>query len=341
MVDGAQEDRFAADVWSARNQLIAISGGVSANFQYDAFGRRVSKTVAGTTQYLYDGVNPVQELSGTSVSANLLTGLGVDEYFQRTDASGPANFLTDALGSTVALTGASGATLASYIYEPFGNTIVSGSSSSPYQFTARENDSDGLYYYRARYFSPTLQRFFSEDRLFPAAGTNAFRYAYDSPPNSGDPTGLWPIDWGRTASVNRCAGQLSQSISLNPAPGNFWADALLGNQFGTISQAILGPGRKDAAAQLIVDNPVPKASANGLLQTLVGLIPTGSQVYVPNGNLVLGPWGPAFDTSPTAVTVGDTFAGGTLLGALGLFEAGKLVVDAGVYLGALAVCSEQ
>ena len=30
----------------------------------------------------------------------LLTGLGVDEYFTRTDSSGTANFLTDALGST-------------------------------------------------------------------------------------------------------------------------------------------------------------------------------------------------------------------------------------------------
>src|SRR6266702_6010288 len=69
--------------WNARNQLLSISGGVTANFQYDPFGRRVSKTIVGTTQYLYDGANPVKEISGTSASANLLTG-GVDEYFQRT-----------------------------------------------------------------------------------------------------------------------------------------------------------------------------------------------------------------------------------------------------------------
>src|SRR6185369_3927524 len=48
--------------WDARNQLTAISGGVSASFTYDAFGRRVSKTLNGTTtQYLYDGMNIVQE----------------------------------------------------------------------------------------------------------------------------------------------------------------------------------------------------------------------------------------------------------------------------------------
>src|SRR5216684_9067425 len=67
--------------WNARNQLVSISGGASASFQYDPFGRRVSKTIVGMTQYLYDGVNPVQEISGTTASANLLTG-DVDEYFQ-------------------------------------------------------------------------------------------------------------------------------------------------------------------------------------------------------------------------------------------------------------------
>ena len=60
--------------WNARNQLVAISGGVSASFQYDPFGRRVSKTIGGTTQYLYDGANPVQELSGTR-SAMILINL--------------------------------------------------------------------------------------------------------------------------------------------------------------------------------------------------------------------------------------------------------------------------
>ncbi|MGH7935263.1 MAG: hypothetical protein ACREQN_19140 [Candidatus Binataceae bacterium] len=43
----------------------------------------------------------MQELNGASPpspTANLLTGLNVDEYFTRTDASGTANFLRDALG---------------------------------------------------------------------------------------------------------------------------------------------------------------------------------------------------------------------------------------------------
>lgn len=38
-------------------------------------------------------------------------------------------------------------------------------SSNPFQYTGRENDGTGVYYYRARYYSPTLQRFISEDLL--------------------------------------------------------------------------------------------------------------------------------------------------------------------------------
>jgi YD repeat-containing protein len=111
--------------WDARNHLVSTLSG--ASFQYDPFGRRVSKTTSGaTTNYLYDGLNPVQELSGGAPTANLLGGLAVDEHFLRTDGSGPANFLTGPLESTLALADSAGVIQTSYTYEPFGNTSVSG-----------------------------------------------------------------------------------------------------------------------------------------------------------------------------------------------------------------------
>ena len=143
--------------WDARNHLTAMNGGSTASFVYDAFGRRAQKTVDGTsTQFLYDGWNPVQELEGGSPSANLLTGLGIDERFQRTDSGGARDYLIDILGSILALTDSSGTIQTSYVYEPFGNTTASGASSTnPYQFTGREDDGTGSYFYRARYYSPT------------------------------------------------------------------------------------------------------------------------------------------------------------------------------------------
>ena len=51
-------------------------------------------------------------------------------------------------------------------YEPFGKTNFNGTpSSNPFQYTGRENDGTGLYYYRARYYHPGLQRFIGEDPL--------------------------------------------------------------------------------------------------------------------------------------------------------------------------------
>jgi YD repeat-containing protein len=87
--------------FDARNHLTASSGGSNPSFVYDGFGRRLSETVSGTTtQFLYDGLNPVQELNVSNVAtANLLTGLKIDEVFSRTDSSGARSFLTDILGS--------------------------------------------------------------------------------------------------------------------------------------------------------------------------------------------------------------------------------------------------
>src|SRR5690242_17520978 len=94
--------------WNVRNHLASISGGATASFVYDGTGRRRSKTISGTTTaFLYDGLNPVQEQAGTTT--NLLTGLAIDEYFTRSTGSGNEEFATDALGSTVALSNATGA----------------------------------------------------------------------------------------------------------------------------------------------------------------------------------------------------------------------------------------
>ncbi|HYB90683.1 MAG TPA: RHS repeat-associated core domain-containing protein, partial [Candidatus Binataceae bacterium] len=179
--------------WDARNHLSGIAGANSAAFVYDPFGRRASKTINGTaTQFLYDGLNPAQELQAGTPSANMLTGLGIDEYFQRTDASGTNSYLSDTIGSTLALTDPAGTIQTSYIYEPFGNATVSGASSgNPIQFTGRENDATGLYYYRARYYSPVLQRFVAQDPIeFSGGATNLYAYVLNDPIDGMDPLGL-------------------------------------------------------------------------------------------------------------------------------------------------------
>jgi hypothetical protein len=93
------------------------------------------------TGFLYDGLNLAQELSAGSPSANFLSGLSLDDVFTRTGASGSAHLLTDALGSTVALSDASGAVSTSYTFQPFGATTHTGAATAnSVEFTGREND---------------------------------------------------------------------------------------------------------------------------------------------------------------------------------------------------------
>ena len=114
--------------------------------------------------------------------------------FSRTDSTGTATPLQDALGSTIGLVDGSGNIATSYSYDPFGNTTSSGlASSNASQYTGRENDGNGLYYYRARYVETIYGRFISEDPLgFIGSGPNSYAYAFNSPTNLIDPLGLSP-----------------------------------------------------------------------------------------------------------------------------------------------------
>src|SRR5207249_3969718 len=177
--------------WNARNVLASIAGGTSATFQYDPFGRRVTKSVGGSAQsYLYDGLNIVQELNGSNPTANLVNA-GLDEIVGRTYSGVTSHFLADVLGNTIALTNTAGAVQTQYSYEPFGQTTATGASNTNQrQFTGRETDGTGLYFYRARYYNPTLQRFISEDPLeFGGGDTNLYAYVLNDPVLFRDPSG--------------------------------------------------------------------------------------------------------------------------------------------------------
>lgn len=180
-------------VWDDRQRLSEIKQGVvtTTGFQYDAFNRRTGRIVNEVaTSYLNDGWQVVQELNGSNLTANLLTGPRADEIFRRRTGTVTEDFLLDALGSAIALTDGAGVIQTTYRYEPYGATAADGTASSnTYQYTAREAD-DGLYYYRNRYYSPGMQRFISEDPLGFAAGSNMYAYVEGDPINNTDPLGL-------------------------------------------------------------------------------------------------------------------------------------------------------
>ena len=202
--------------WNARNQLVSMSGSTTAAFQYDAYGRRSSKTVGSvSTGFLYDVINVAQELSGTTPTANVLSG-GVDEIFMRADSTGAYSFLADGLGSTLALADATGALQTQYTYEPFGNTTIAGSSSNSLQYTGRENDGTGLYYYRVRYYNPAIGRFISEDPIGFLGGINEYVYVDDDPMDFIDPFGLDKNPpWYKNPCITSALGEATLSIGVD------------------------------------------------------------------------------------------------------------------------------
>jgi RHS repeat-associated protein len=184
--------------WDARGSLASISGPTGQlTFGYDALGRRAQRTNATTglaLNYVYDNLNVVEEISAGSQIARQLNEFDPDTMLERTEAGSALTRLEDALGSTIALASDSGTLGTEYAYEAFGKTTVFGGSANAVQFTGRESDAADLYYYRARYYNPVIQRFLSPDPIGPHAsdGLNPYSYVNNAPTLATDPMGLGP-----------------------------------------------------------------------------------------------------------------------------------------------------
>jgi RHS repeat-associated protein len=187
--------------WDYRNRLTkVVSGSQVVEYLYDAEDKRVGKKINGvvTEKYIYDGADIalVVDASGVFVE-RYLYGDGTDNVLSREKGGAVVWSLGDRQGSVVDLVDENGAVLNHFVYDSFGNR--SGSSTADFRFgyTGRELDGEtGLYYYRARYYDPTVGRFISEDPVgFSAGDTNLYRYVNNSPTNYTDPTGTTISGW--------------------------------------------------------------------------------------------------------------------------------------------------
>ena len=190
--------------WNEQDLLAGITGGVTASFRYDMYGNRREQTVDGhRTQSFWIG----DELNFTIVDNDYAHRVrqfspypesGLDELTYRRigdDASQDRYVLRDANNNVVALTDANQQSQTQYRYEPYGKTTQTGAADpNPQQYTGRENDGTGLYYYRNRYYSPQTGRFISEDPIGWASGqTNAYAYVNGNPVSLYDPFGFWSV----------------------------------------------------------------------------------------------------------------------------------------------------
>jgi len=181
-------------------------------YTYDPSGRRIAKDVDGVvTKYVYDGDQCIAEYDANDVLLRkYIHGPSIDEPICMIEAAGgyagTYYYHFDALGSVVALSDADGDTVQVYEYDVYGQVAASDPNHpNRFLFTGREFDTEtGLYYYRARYYNPTIGRFLQTDPIGYGDGLNWYAYCGNMPTELTDPYGLKPEFRGYT--VERAEG---------------------------------------------------------------------------------------------------------------------------------------
>ncbi len=140
-------------------------------YTYNGDGTRTTKTgPAGTTTYTTDTADPLPEtLQETTGGATTYYIWGADGLpIEQINPDSSTYYLHhDQLGSTRGLTNTTGTTIATYTYNPYGQTTnTTGSATTPYQYAGNYTDTEtGYQYNHARFYDPTTGTFLSRDPL--------------------------------------------------------------------------------------------------------------------------------------------------------------------------------
>ncbi len=141
----------------------------------------------------------------------------------------------DYRGSTVALTNETGSVVERFQYSPYGLLLSGDTSITPFLFNGMYGvmtDDNGLYYMRARYYSPEIKRFVNQDILrgSVAEGQTLNRYTFVTgrPILLTDPFGL-SSEFGEDDTVSlvldfipvvgSCKGAVEFVIGADPITG--------------------------------------------------------------------------------------------------------------------------
>ena len=204
--------------WDYRNRLTAVVDKTAANvetqrveFTYDAFNRRVTKSVdttpldavdAAITSFVYDGQDVLLDFldpDGTGVmpatlSQRYLHGPAVDQVLAQDNGAGAILWhLADHLGTVRDLADETGAQANHLQYDSYGNVVANTDPiETRYLYTGREFDSEtNQHYYRARYYDANVGRFLNLDPIgFRGGQANLYAYVANQPISSRDPSGM-------------------------------------------------------------------------------------------------------------------------------------------------------
>ncbi len=171
---------------------------------YDALGRMASLTVNGKTVFFsYDMRQRIIEETaddGTTTIASYVYGTGQDELLLMERGGQTTYFHYGAVRNVLVATDEAGNIVERYQYDPYGQVFIlapDGTSRATSAIGAsfffkgkRYIPEVGLYYFRARFYSPGLNRFITRDPSGYNDGLNLYTYARANPINFMDPLGL-------------------------------------------------------------------------------------------------------------------------------------------------------
>jgi RHS repeat-associated protein len=161
-------------------------GGIAGSYVYNGDGLRTSRTIgATTTTFAWGNATGMPVILRDSAGNRYLYGL---DLISVSDSSNKKFYYhTDGLGSTTAMTNATGAVQNTYQYDGYGAIRAqTGTQPNEFTFTGEEVDTSGLEYLRARYYDGATGRFLGRD---PLPLGNRYAYVGDDPANLVDPRG--------------------------------------------------------------------------------------------------------------------------------------------------------
>ncbi|MCX4216872.1 RHS repeat protein [Pseudomonas sp. MCal1] len=188
--------------YDSQHRLIGLTrpDGTSATYQYDAFGRRIRKTVDGqTTEFFWQGDHLIAE-SSEQQHRSFIYEPGTFRPLAMLDGKGPKRacpfyYQLDHLGTPQELTDYSGDIVWSAKYSAYGKVTslelaTEDYLNQPLRFQGQYfDDESGLHYNRHRYYDPEVGRYLTPDPVKLAGGLNQYRYV-PNPTGWVDPLGL-------------------------------------------------------------------------------------------------------------------------------------------------------
>ncbi|WP_434676011.1 RHS repeat-associated core domain-containing protein [Pseudomonas sp. D3-10] len=188
--------------YDSQHRLIGVTtpDGSETSYRYDAFGRRIEKTVDGlTTEFIWQGDQVIAESSdrhyqsyvyepGTFRPLALLEGAGPEK-------ATPFYYHLDHLGTPQELTSHQGEVVWAARYNGYGKLteLRHGDGKrleQPLRFQGQYHDREsGLHYNRHRYYNPETGRYLTLDPSKLKGGLNGYRYTLN-PTGWVDPLGL-------------------------------------------------------------------------------------------------------------------------------------------------------